>query len=77
MSTDVKNRRKSPRNNTDVRNNRGGRQLAYELASPHNREIVAVATRDNTNGHLLTQSAGIGKGGMTHKNNKEMYTIGT
>ena len=61
MSTDAENRRKSPRNNMDVQNNRGGRQVAYKLASPHNKEIVAMATRDNTNGHLLAQSAGIGR----------------
>jgi len=36
-------------------------QMTYELASLHNNEIVAVVTRDNNYGHLLTQSAGIGK----------------
>ena len=35
--------------------------MTYELASPHNKEIVAVATQNNTDDHLLTQSAGIGR----------------
>ena len=37
--------------------------MTYELVSPHNNEIVAVATRNNNDVHLLTQDAGIGKNG--------------
>ena len=62
-STDVENRRKSLRNNTDIPNNRSHERMAYMLVDPHNREIVAVAMRNNTNDHLLTQSAGIGRNG--------------
>ena len=61
MSTDVKNRCKSPQDNTIVLNNRDGGQLMYELVSLHNREIVAVAMQDNMSDHLLAQSAGIGR----------------
>ena len=46
--------------------------MAYKLASPHNREVVAVAMRNNNDSHLLTQSAGIGKGECDN----ETYTIG-
>jgi len=36
-------------------------RMTYELVSPHNSEIVAVATRNNNDVHLLTQGAGIGR----------------
>jgi len=35
--------------------------MTYKLVSPHNKEIVAVATRNNNSVHLLTQDAGIGR----------------
>ena len=36
--------------------------MTYELANLHNKEIVAVAMQNNTDGHLLTQRAGIWRG---------------
>jgi len=74
-STDVENRRKSHRNTTDIPNNKGCGRMTYMLVDPHNKEIVAVATRDNTGDHPLAQSAGTRKN-ERYETIEKTYTIG-